>query len=263
MAKVYPLFSGSKGNCYYVTSGGQGILIDVGRSAKQVEQALKDNDIDIKNIKGIFITHEHCDHIKGIRVFASRYGIDVYATQGTLQAMDNRNCFAPDKFNSYIINRGASVGGMIIKPFATSHDCMESVGYVIETSDSSKLAIATDTGTLTDEIKQSLKGCDVVIIESNHDVNMLLNGSYPYDLKRRILSKKGHLSNDECSNFLPELIKNGSKHLLLAHLSEENNMPDLALQYAICSLSSNNMKKDIDYTISVARTVTNGSNIIF
>lgn len=263
MARVYPLFSGSKGNCYYVTTGGKGILIDAGRTAKQIEQALKDNSIDAKNIEGIFITHEHTDHIKGVRVFASRYGINVYATEGTLQKMDMGGHLVPEKYSSYIINSGANVAGMTVKPFATSHDCAESVGYIIETPDNRKLAIATDTGCITDEMATALKGSDVVVIESNHDVNMLLNGVYPYMLKRRILSDCGHLSNETCAEFLPKLVRSGSTRFLLAHLSQENNMPQIALQSARCSLQQYNMKENTDYTIDVAREATNGSYIIF
>ena len=263
MARVYPLFSGSKGNCYYITTGGKGILIDAGRTAKQIEQALHTNNLDPKNIEGIFITHEHTDHIKGVRVFASRYGINVYASQGTLQQMDQQGHFTPEKFNSYIINSGAEAGGMIIKPFQISHDCAEGLGYVIETPDNRKLAIATDTGYLSDEVKEALKGSDVVIIESNHDVNMLLNGSYPYMLKRRILSNIGHLSNETCAEFLPHLIRSGTTRLLLAHLSQENNMPQIALESARCSLQQKGMKESTDYTLDVAKEVTDGSCIIF
>ncbi|MEE1282198.1 MAG: MBL fold metallo-hydrolase, partial [Acutalibacteraceae bacterium] len=157
----------------------------------------------------------------------------------------------------------AEAGGMIIKPFQISHDCAEGLGYVIETPDNRKLAIATDTGYLSNEVKEALKGSDVVIIESNHDVNMLLNGSYPYMLKRRILSNIGHLSNETCSEFLPHLIRSGTTRLLLAHLSQENNMPQIALESARCCLQQKGMKESTDYTLDVAKEVTDGSCIIF
>ena len=263
MARVYPLFSGSKGNCYYITTGGKGILIDAGRTAKQIEQALQANNLAPKNIEGIFITHEHTDHIKGVRVFASRYGINVYGSQGTLQQMDQQGHLTPEKFNSYIINSGAEAGGMIVKPFQISHDCAEGLGYIVQTPDNRRLAIATDTGYLSDEVKNAIKGSDVVIIESNHDVNMLLNGSYPYMLKRRILSNIGHLSNETCSEFLPHLVRSGTTRLLLAHLSQENNMPQIALESARCSLHQKGLKEANDYTLDVAKEVTDGSCIIF
>ena len=263
MSRVYPLFSGSKGNCYYVTAGGKGILIDAGRTAKQIEKALSDNSIDVKNIEGIFVTHEHIDHIKGVRVLASRYGINVYATRGTLEQMDAQGHLAPEKFNSYIINKGAEAAGIKVTSFVTSHDCAESVGYVAEMPDGRKFAVATDTGCVTPEMERALLGCDVVAIESNHDVNMLLNGVYPYMLKRRILSDSGHLSNEVCSGLLPRLVRKGSTRLLLAHLSEENNMPHIALESARCTLSQCGMKENDDYTLEAAHTVTDGSCIIF
>lgn len=263
MSKIYPLFSGSRGNSYYITSSGRGILIDAGRSAKQIEKALADNSIEPRSIEGIFVTHEHSDHIKGVRVLASKYGINVYATQGTLQSMEMSGNLSPEKFNSYIINSGAEVAGMIIKSFRISHDCAEGVGYTVETSDGRKVSLATDTGFITEEIKSAVKGSDIIVIESNHDVNMLLNGGYPYILKRRILSDKGHLSNESCSEFLPELVRSGATRFLLAHLSKENNMPQIALQSARCVLSGYNMKENSDYTINAAKETTDGSCIIF
>ncbi len=263
MSKVYPLFSGSRGNCYCITSGSSSILIDVGRSARQIEQSLKDNNIDIHTIKGVFITHEHTDHMKGVRVLASKYGFPVYATQGTLTELDKIHQLVPDKFESHIITDGTEVAGMTVKTFKTSHDCCESVGYTVETSNNRKVTLVTDTGCITPEIRQSLSGSDVVIIESNHDVNMLLNGRYPYSLKRRILSNYGHISNDTCSQLLPELVKEGTSRIVLAHLSKENNLPQLALQSARCSLQKENMKENIDYTLTVAKEIGDGSYIVF
>ena len=263
MAKVYPLFSGSKGNCYCITSGERSILIDVGRSAKQIEASLKDNNIDPDSIEGIFITHEHTDHIKGVRVFASKYGIDVFATDGTLSEMENSQQLAPEKFRSRVIGDGAEVAGMTIRPFRTSHDCRESVGYTVETANSRKVALVTDTGCITEEIRQALTGCDVAVIESNHDVNMLLNGRYPYPLKRRILSQYGHISNDTCSALLPKLVKEGTSRIILAHLSKENNFPQLALQSARCTLGKESLKENVDYLLTVAHEVSNGSYVVF
>lgn len=263
MARLYPLFSGSKGNCYYLTSGGKGILIDAGRSAKQIENAMKDNELDIKDVCGIFITHEHSDHISGLRVLASRYSINVYSSKGTLDYLNNAGILT-DKYNSYVIGTaGVETAGMLVKSFRTSHDCCESVGYSVETPDGRKFAIATDTGCLTDEIINSINGCDVVAIESNHDVNMLLNGVYPYPLKRRILSDVGHLSNETCSGILPRLVKSGTTRFVLAHLSRENNMPRIAQQSALCSLQENGMKQNIDFTLDIAKEVTMGESIVF
>lgn len=263
MAKIYPLFSGSKGNCYCITSGNSSILIDAGRSARQLEQALKDNNIALSSIKGIFVTHEHTDHIKGVRVLASKYGFAVYATDGTLTELDKSHELVPEKFRSHVIREGAEVANMTVRPFRTSHDCKESVGYTIETSNSRKVAVVTDTGCITQEIHQALTGCDVVVIESNHDVNMLLNGRYPYYLKRRILSPYGHISNDTCSSLLPELVRKGTTRIILAHLSKENNVPQLALQSARCTLQKESMRENFDYTLTVAKEVGDGSCVVF
>lgn len=263
MAKLYPLFSGSKGNCYYVGSGNSGVLIDVGMTAKQTELLLNANEIPVENIKGIFVTHEHSDHIKGIKVFASRYGIDIYGSNGTIQELINKDLVTA-KYNANVIDyNGLEMCNMKIVPFKTSHDCSESTGFVVHTADGQKCAIATDTGVVTQEMKESLYGCNVVVIESNHDVNMLLNGMYPYLLKRRILSSKGHLSNDACSEFLPELVKNGTTRLVLGHLSEENNMVQLAKQSAICALHEQNMKLDKDYKLMVAPVKNSGQVVIY
>lgn len=263
MARLYPLFSGSKGNCYYLTCSGKGILIDAGRSAKQIETAMKNNDLDIKDVCGIFITHEHSDHINGLRVLASRYGINVYSSQGTLEYLDKAGILT-NKYNSYVLgSRGAETAGMLIKSFRTSHDCCESVGYTVETPDSRKFAIVTDTGRLTDEIISSIKGCDVIVIESNHDVNMLLNGVYPYQLKRRILSDFGHLSNEACSGVLPQLVEGGTTRFVLAHLSGENNMPHIAKQSALCALQERGMKQNLDFTLDIAKEVNTGESIVF
>lgn len=262
MARLCPLYSGSKGNCYYIGSGSGGILVDAGRSAKQIETAMNDNGLSMSSVHGIFITHEHSDHIQGLRVLASRYHLNVYASGGTLAALEQQGVLT-DKYNAYLIpGGGVQTGGMHITPFHTSHDCSESLGFVVKTDDGRSIAVATDTGILSDEIEQAVSGCDAVVIESNHDVGMLLNGVYPYPLKRRILSDKGHLSNDTCSGFLPRLIDSGTTRLVLAHLSRENNMPRIAEQSALCALEGFGMRRNADFMLTVAPEVTKGEMIV-
>ena len=143
------------------------------------------------------------------------------------------------------------VGDMIVRPFPTPHDSLESCGYIIETSDRKRIAIATDIGHMTDTIKENLMGCDLVMLESNHDIGMLNNGAYPYYLKRRILSDVGHLCNEVCAETAVELVKNGTKHLYLGHLSEENNLPQLAYQTTFCALTSAGAVMGKDFMLTV------------
>lgn len=262
MAKICPLFSGSRGNSYYISSSGSGILIDAGRSAKQLENALAANQIEIDTIRAVFVTHEHSDHIQGLRVFASRHKIKVYASCDTMSALDQMGVVNEKVDGCEIDSRGIAVDNMLIKPFATSHDCIGSVGYTVEMSDGTKIALATDTGIITDEISKAITGCDAVIIESNHDIGMLMNGAYPYQLKRRILSERGHLSNDTCSKLLPALVESGTTRFILAHLSRENNMPVIAENSALYELNQNGMKRNRDFALMVAPPETRGESVI-
>lgn len=252
MAKICPLFSSSKGNSTYIGTNEVGILVDIGRSTKQILNALNVNNISINSIKAIFITHEHSDHIQGLKVFASKYNVPVYASNGTINALKQKGIFN-GKFPVNIIDSsGINIYGMCIKPFDTPHDSSHSVGYIIDTIDKKRAVVATDIGYMTDTIRNSIIGANAVLIESNHDIRMLQNGPYPYYLKKRILSNSGHLSNDACAAELPYFIKNGTNKFILAHLSQENNLPELALETSVCHLSSYNMKNGIDYQLLVA-----------
>lgn len=252
MPRLYPLFSGSSGNCYYIGSAENGILIDAGRSAKQIENALAERELDIKNVRAIFVTHEHTDHAQGVRVLASRHKIKVYSSQGTINAMWEKSLINDKVDITPITLDSIETDSMKVTPFRISHDCAEGYGYVVETSDGRKTAFATDTGIISDEILTAIKGCDTVVLESNHDVRMLQNGDYPYLLKQRILSEYGHLSNDTCADTAVELVRNGTTRFVLAHLSKENNMPLLAEQTSVCAFEENKMKRNIDYMLSVA-----------
>ena len=252
MPRLYPLFSGSSGNCYYLGSSERGILIDAGRSARQIVTALSENSLDIKNVMGIFITHEHSDHISGLRVLASRNRIPVFASPGTIKALSEKNIIDEKVDISPVTPEGMEIGDMFAVPFHTSHDCAEGFGYTVLTSDGRKTAFATDTGYVTGEMDTALEGSDTVVIESNHDVGMLQNGFYPYVLKERILSEKGHLSNDACADKIMQLVRQGSTRFLLAHLSRENNIPVLAENTSVCVLSQNGMKRNEDYILKVA-----------
>ncbi len=253
--RLIPLFSGSSGNCYYLEENGTGILLDAGRSAKQIQLALQNFDIDVKTIKAIFVTHEHSDHVKGLRVFASRHKIPVYATTGTLEMLDNMGMLKDVCCFPMPLKNGIDLKSIFVEAFPTSHDAADSCGFRITSPKGKKITLATDLGVLTDIVTDHLLGSSFVILESNHDIGMLRNGPYPYYLKQRILSDKGHLSNEDCSQILPTLVKNNTTHILLAHLSKENNMIELARQTSLCSLNICGMQEKKDFNISVAAEI--------
>ena len=249
MARFFTLASGSSGNSTFIGNADYGILIDCGLSCKRICEHLLENEMDVSKIKGIFITHEHIDHIKGLRVLTSKYKIPVYARTKTLEYLCDNDCVCKDA-KLISVDDEQVVGDMKIESFKTAHDCVDSCGFVVTTSDMRKVAFATDLGEVSDEIKQKIMGSDLVVIESNYDERMLLCGDYTYALKQRV--QKTHLSNDECSSLLPELIKTGSTRFVLAHLSENNNMPDIAFKSAECELSKNGFTSGDDYILSVA-----------
>lgn len=251
MAELCPLFSGSTGNSYYIGSKSSGILVDIGRSCKQVTTVMQRCGIDPLSVQGILITHEHSDHISGLRVFASKYHIPVFASKGTLGALESMGVLN-DKYPAYTIEDTLELAGMHVNAFRTPHDCAESFGYRIEAEDGHTVTVATDIGHITPEVEENLHGTDLAVIESNHDIGMLRTGPYPYSLKRRILSDFGHLSNTACADLLPELFEDGTKHFLLAHLSRENNTPDIARQTAVCGMQMAGVENAKDYILQVA-----------
>lgn len=251
MARFCPLFSGSSGNSMYIGTSESGVLVDVGMNAKQTTLALERVGIAPQSIKAIFVTHEHSDHVKGIRVFASKYGTPVYSSPGTLAALDDAGVLS-GKFYAGEIAAGVEIDGMQITSFRTPHDSRESVGYVVTLPGGRKAAVVTDLGVMTDDIISAISGCDLVLIESNHDVGMLQNGDYPYFLKRRVLSENGHLSNDGCAKAVTQLLKRGTTRFFLGHLSKENNLPELAYQNTYSELVQCGAVEGQDFLLSVA-----------
>lgn len=255
MAKFCPLFSSSGGNSIYIGGGENSILIDAGMSAKQTETALNNIGVNPDSISDIFITHEHNDHIKGIKVFTKKHKVKLHMTAGTYEALIKTDTLDNATDCNIISSDGAEVGCMLVKSFATSHDASESCGYTVELANGRKMSVATDLGIMTDTVFDAIKGSDLVLLESNHDVNMLECGGYPYILKRRILGAKGHLSNDVCAETLVKLIESGTTRFFLGHLSRENNIPQLAYQTSVSALSLAGAKEGEDYYIRVAKPV--------
>ena len=262
MAKIVPLFSGSKGNSYFIGSSGEGVLIDAGRSCKQLEKALGLNNIDISSIGAIFITHEHVDHCSGLKVFAKRYSIRVYGSAGTLLAMEEKN-YIDSKVQTEVITDSVAVGNMQINRCDTPHDARESCCYQVVTGDDRRAVVATDIGKMTDEIRKFIVDSDLAVVESNHDINMLKRGPYPYNIKQRILSDLGHLSNEACATELTEFVRNNTVRLMLGHISENNNLPALALNTSLEALAKQGLKYNIDFTLETVPPETLGKAVIF
>lgn len=253
MAVFCPLYSGSSGNSVYLEAEESSVLIDLGVSCRAAVNALKSLDADFNKLKGILITHEHSDHIKGLSVFLKKYPVPLFGSKAVLNYIKN-NLTLPEntEFCEADID-GFSVGQMKIKPFHTAHDSVGSLGYRITLNDGREVGVATDLGTYTPEVDEGLRGCEVVMLESNYDDGMILVSDYPYFLKRRIQSPNGHLSNNDCSTVLPSLAMSGTKHFVLGHLSQNNNMGLLAHQAAHQALSTAGLVEEQDFTLQVAR----------
>lgn len=251
MAKVCPLFSGSSGNASFIGNSESGILVDAGVSCKQIVTALDAIGNGIDTIKGIFITHEHIDHVRGLRVLLKKYSIPVYASQGTLSYLAD-NDMLPENAVVNPISGAVEAGGMEITPFATSHDAAQSCGYSIKTADNRKICVSTDLGVVTAEVEQALLGSDLVILEANYEKRMLECGPYPYYLKRRIMGERGHLSNDNSAELALKLAENGTTRFFLAHLSRENNAPNVAYTAVTSALHGGGLCEGKDYLLTVA-----------
>ena len=219
--------SGSTGNCALVQGAGRSVLIDAGISAKRIRLALEAEGIEPKSLDGIFITHEHADHISGLTVLCKRCPIPVFAPETVADALRRTLPEAAPYVRTLRQEQPLSLGCMTVTPFPTPHDTPESAGYRLE-ADGTTLTVATDTGCITDAMLRYFAGADMALIEANHDIAMLRNGPYPAYLKRRILSDKGHLSNAECTWLAAVLAQRGTGQVVIGHISKHNNIPGLA-----------------------------------
>lgn len=226
--RVCVLASGSKGNAIYIEHRGRAIVVDQGLSMAELKRRMLLRDIDISTVCGILVSHEHRDHIAGVGVTARSLGIPVYATAGSFERMTSIFNGGEERI---VIESGTpfSTDGFDIHPYSISHDAADPVQYVIAAG-RKRLAVATDVGFISTLVTERLRDADLIILESNYDLDMLKKGSYPWQLKQRIMGKQGHLSNRNAAELIFNLTRNGRPKIILAHLSEENNHPDLAEQ---------------------------------
>ena len=220
------LSSGSKGNSTYIRAGKYSVLIDAGLSGKGLEQRMDALDLDPEELDALLITHEHKDHIKGIGILSRRYDLPIYANDGTWGAAEAELGKIKPK-NRRVFTKDFIIGNLKFSPYTISHDASQPVGYICQI-DGKKIVLATDTGVMNQDIINKIKGADFFVLESNHDLEMLMTGKYPYFLKNRIKGREGHLSNDDAAALLPGLLKDNFPTVVLAHLSEENNNPRVA-----------------------------------
>lgn len=228
-----PLYSGSSGNALFAQYGETRVLIDAGKSGKTVEEALRSIGVEPSSLTAVLVTHEHSDHISGVGVLARRYHLPVYATSGTWRGIGGKAGAIP-KEQKVTIARGSDfyLGGMGVEAFAIPHDACEPCGFRLWGGGVS-LSVCTDLGYFADSVREAITGSDLVLLESNHDPELLKqNPHYSAELKRRILGSHGHLCNEVSSDALMSLAERGTRHFILGHLSGENNTPELALSTA-------------------------------
>ena len=259
MARIYPLFSSSKGNATFVGTPEGGILVDAGVSARRLKLRLEEAGLSLSAVQAIFVTHDHSDHVKGLNMLCKQTGIPIYAEPET-----RRNLFAgdhvPQDADVRALTAPVTVCGMTVTPFSTSHDTVQSCGYRIQMPDGACCAVCTDLGYVTETVDAALNGCRLVLLEANYDEQMLRYGMYPPYLKARIASNAGHLSNVQCGAQARRLIESGTVHLVLGHLSQENNTPAQAEQAVVQALSG--YIRGQDYLLDIAKP-EDGRMIVF
>lgn len=259
MLELCSIASGSSGNCICVGSNNTHVLIDAGISGKRIETGLNEIDLKAGEMQGILVTHEHIDHIAGLGVLARRYGIPIFATEKTIQAiLHSKSVGKIDEDLFQVVKPGKrfSIGELIINPISISHDAADPVAYKVINGDKS-LAVVTDLGNYNQAIVDELQGLDALLLEANHDIKMLQMGSYPYPLKQRILGDRGHLSNERSGQLLCELLHDHFGTVLLGHLSKENNYEELAYEAVRLEVTmGDNPYKADDFPMYVAKRDT-------
>lgn len=244
--QVHVLASGSTGNATFIEMGQTKLLVDAGISARRIKAGLATLGTAIEELDGILITHEHRDHINGLPTLTKKYKTPVYANADTFDAMYCRKLLPDCCCN--VITAGLDIGTVKVEPFSISHDAADPVGYSMFYR-SSKCSVATDLGFVTETVKKAIAYSDVLVFEANHDVDLLKNGSYPWHLKRRIMSNRGHLSNIDAGWTLARMARSKPAKVFLAHLSQENNRPEIAETTVRGILSEQSCELEVDIDV--------------
>ena len=248
--------SGSSGNCIYVGTDATHLLVDVGISGKKTEAGLNSIGQSLKNIDGILVTHEHSDHICGLGVLSRKYHIPIFSTRGTIDAIKRSSSVGKIEEELFVpikADENFRIKDITIEPMHTSHDAADPVAYRMR-YENKKIAIATDLGTYNEYTVECLKGMDFLFLEANHDVKMLQVGPYPYQLKRRILGDRGHLSNELSGQLLKRIAHEKLQGVVLGHLSKDNNIPELAYEAVRVELAmGSEVYNEVQFPITVAK----------
>lgn len=261
MSIICPLFSGSTGNSTYLSYENTGILVDAGMSCKGISNALLNVGSDIENIKAVVVTHEHTDHIKGLKTVLKKSGAMLLASSDTLETLANCDMIPNGTQVIALDQNGLCIDEIGVSRFNTSHDCKGSSGYIFLMPDGKKVSVCTDLGIVTDEVRNAITGSDVILLESNHDIEMLKRGPYPPQTKLRILSDLGHISNNACAAEVKRLFENGTERFILGHLSLNNNTPLLARSASESALMDLGAQNGKDYLLKVAHPKENGVTV--
>ncbi len=252
----FSVASGSSGNCICLGSDQCHVMIDAGISGKRIEEGMNTYDYTTSDMDGVLITHEHSDHIQGLGVVARKYGLPIYATKGTADAiLQSSSVGKIDPSLFHVIEAGKTffIGNLEIYPMSISHDAADPVAYLVSDG-RHRVGIVTDLGYYDADIVSHMEGLDALLLEANHDIHMLQVGAYPYPLKQRILGERGHLSNETSGQLLGQILHDGMQHILLGHLSKENNYDELAYETVRLEISlGDNPYRGNDFPIEVAK----------
>lgn len=252
----FSVASGSSGNCICLGSDQCHVMIDAGISGKRIEEGMNTYDYTTSDMDGVLITHEHSDHIQGLGVVARKYGLPIYATKGTADAiLQSSSVGKIDSSLFHVIEAGKTffIGNLEIYPMSISHDAADPVAYLVSDG-RHRVGVVTDLGYYDADIVSHMEGLDALLLEANHDIHMLQVGAYPYPLKQRILGERGHLSNETSGQLLGQILHDGMQHILLGHLSKENNYDELAYETVRLEISlGDNPYRGNDFPIEVAK----------